>query len=123
VQIVGVSPDDGSVASKIRSDIVPLVEPKVATLIIELSKKPLIILFWIGSLIVFLAGIIAMIDRKRRPDSTADFPQPAHLPDMPPKVESIQQHVWLKSTPADVLNVDSSSGLFYPFHAFSAGPT
>ena len=69
VQIVGVSPNDGAVALKIKSDFIPLLEPKASTLIIELSKKPLIILFWIGSLIVFLAGIIAMIDRKRQADS------------------------------------------------------
>jgi cytochrome c biogenesis factor len=36
----------------------------VTTLVIELSKKPLIILFWIGSFTAFLAGALAMIDRK-----------------------------------------------------------
>lgn len=69
VQIVGVSPQDGTVALRIKSDLIPIFEPKTSTLIIELSKKPLIILFWIGSLIAFMAGVIAMIDRKRRADS------------------------------------------------------
>ncbi len=71
VQIVGVSPEDGSVALKVRSDFIPLFEPKSTTLIIELSKKPLIILFWIGSFTAFLAGAIAMIDRKRKSGTTA----------------------------------------------------
>jgi len=66
VQIVGVNPEDGSVALKIRSDFIPLFEPKTTKLIIELSKKPLIILFWIGSFTAFLAGAIAMIDRGRK---------------------------------------------------------
>ncbi len=64
IQIVGVSPENGSVALKIRSDFIPLIEPKATTLIIELSKKPLIILFWIGSFTAFLAGTLAMIDRR-----------------------------------------------------------
>jgi cytochrome c biogenesis factor len=75
IQIVGVSPENGAVALKISSNFLPLMaEPKVTTLIIELSKKPLIILFWIGSLIVFLAGAMAMIDRKRKagPAATQD---------------------------------------------------
>jgi len=67
VQLVGVSPEDGSVALKVKSNFLPLIfEPKATTLIIELSKKPLIILFWIGSFTVFLAGALAMIDRKRK---------------------------------------------------------
>ncbi len=69
VQIVGVSPEDGSVALKIRSEFIPLVEPRAATLIIELSKKPLIILFWIGTFTIFLAGALAMIDRRRKADA------------------------------------------------------
>lgn len=66
IQIVGVNPEDGSVALKVRTDFIPMFEPQVATLVIELSKKPLITLFWVGSLIAFLSGAIAMIDRKRK---------------------------------------------------------
>jgi cytochrome c biogenesis factor len=79
IQIVGVNPENGSVALKIRSDFIPLFEPKVATLIIELSKKPLIILFWIGSLTVFLAGAIAMIDRKRQTGKTQAEDRPVFV--------------------------------------------
>lgn len=66
IEIVGVGPQDGSVALKLSSDFIPVFEPKGTTLIIELSKKPLIILFWIGSFIVFLAGGLAIRDRKRK---------------------------------------------------------
>ncbi|MGH8015532.1 MAG: hypothetical protein ACREBV_05030, partial [Candidatus Zixiibacteriota bacterium] len=77
VQIIGVSPQDGSVALKVQSSFLPLVfEPKAPTLIIELSKKPLIILFWIGSLIVFVAGALAMIDRRRKPVTAATIDKP-----------------------------------------------
>lgn len=72
VQIVGVSPENGAVALKVKSNFLPLLlEPKATTLIIELSEKPLIILFWIGSFIVFLAGAIAMIDRRRKAEPAA----------------------------------------------------
>jgi len=66
VQIVGVNPQDGSVALKVKSDFIPMYQPQVASLVIELTKKPLIILFWVGSFTVFLAGATAMIDRKRK---------------------------------------------------------
>jgi cytochrome c-type biogenesis protein CcmF len=72
VEIVGVSPENGSVALKINSNFLPLLlEPKSTTLIIELSKKPLILLFWVGSFIVFLAGALAMIDRRRKAEPVA----------------------------------------------------
>jgi cytochrome c biogenesis factor len=60
------------VALKINSNFLPLLlEPKSTTLIIELSKKPLILLFWVGSFIVFLAGALAMIDRRRKAEPVA----------------------------------------------------
>ncbi len=71
VQIAGVSPRDGSVSLRIKSDFIPALEPQAATLIIELTEKPMIILFWIGAITAFLAGALAMIDRKLKLNLTS----------------------------------------------------
>jgi cytochrome c biogenesis factor len=39
---------------------------KAASLVIELSRKPLIILFWAGTVTMFLGGIISTIGRRRQ---------------------------------------------------------
>ena len=44
----------------IAGAFVPAGTSQPATLVIELSKKPLIILFWLGALIAFSGGLLSM---------------------------------------------------------------
>lgn len=66
VFISGVRPEDGGVRLKFTGDFVPKAASVPATLVLELSKKPLIQLFWIGTGIVFLGGLLSMYTRRRR---------------------------------------------------------
>jgi cytochrome c-type biogenesis protein CcmF len=59
VEIVGIRPEEGGVMLRFEGDIAPPSAP--ASLVIELSRKPLIQVFWLGTLIVFLSGVISVI--------------------------------------------------------------
>ena len=60
VTIAGVRPEDGGVMLGIKGAFLPAGTTSDATLVIELSKKPLIGLFWIGALITFSGGLLSM---------------------------------------------------------------
>lgn len=66
VIIAGIDPDTGSLILKILGNFTPISETQNATLVIELSEKPLINLFWFGTSLCFLAGALSMYNRKRR---------------------------------------------------------
>ncbi|MFQ5499644.1 MAG: cytochrome c biogenesis protein CcsA [Candidatus Zixiibacteriota bacterium] len=74
VHITGVRPDDGAVVLKVSGDFLPEVEASQASLVIELSRKPWISLFWIGTIIMFLSGALSMRKRRRQdlPGNTRD---------------------------------------------------
>ncbi len=65
VKIAGINPEDGSVVLKFKADFLPDIPKQATALIIDISEKPLIILFWVGSFLVFLAGSLAIVDRKK----------------------------------------------------------
>lgn len=64
--ITGVRPEDSGIILKVIGPFLPAPEPATASLILEVSKKPLILLFWLGTLTVFTGGIMSMISRRRR---------------------------------------------------------
>ena len=66
VSITGVRPDDGGVTLRVSGDFVAAATPQMATLVIEVSKKPYINLFWFGSIIAFVGGISSIVKRRRR---------------------------------------------------------
>ncbi|MBK7140699.1 MAG: cytochrome c biogenesis protein CcsA [bacterium] len=64
--IAGVRPEDGGVKLAFEGPFVPTGASTPGLLVIELSKKPLIQLFWIGCFLAFLGGFLSMYNRKRR---------------------------------------------------------
>ena len=66
VYIAGVRPEDGSVVLKVSGDFLPPVDLQNASLVVEVSHKPLILLFWLGSALVFLGGLLSMVEVRRR---------------------------------------------------------
>jgi cytochrome c-type biogenesis protein CcmF len=66
VFVTGVQPDDGSVILKVSGDFLPPPDIQQTSLVVELSEKPLINLFWLGCIIVFLSGFLSMRERRRR---------------------------------------------------------
>lgn len=64
--IAGVNPEDGSVVLKIDGNFVPSADTQDAVLVIEVSEKPLIGLFWLGNIILFSSGIWSTFNRKRK---------------------------------------------------------
>ena len=75
--ISGISPETGSVFVKIMGDFIQAPEPTQANLVIELSEKPLINLFWFGTILCFLSGALSLREKKRRSKgNTADIIEP-----------------------------------------------
>ncbi len=66
VYIAGISPETGSVMLQFMGDFLPRPEVGNASLVIEFSKKPFINLFWMGTIIIFLSGIMSMTKRRKR---------------------------------------------------------
>ncbi len=67
--ITGVRPDDGSVMLQLEGDFVPTSSATQASLVIELAEKPLINLFWLGTILLFTSGLLSMRERRRREDA------------------------------------------------------
>ncbi len=65
VAISGVQPEKGGVKLKVMGEFVPS-QLATASLIVELSRKPMINLFWLGAFITFLSGALSMRDRRRK---------------------------------------------------------
>ena len=75
--IAGVDPSNGSVILQVSGDFLGVpTGAQAATLVIELSEKPLINLFWLGTIMVFLSGILSMRERRRRLTEPAREPLP-----------------------------------------------
>ncbi len=66
VFIAGIRPEDGGVRLAFEGEFVPAGTSTPGLLVIELSKKPLIQLFWVGCFLAFLGGFLSMYDRRRR---------------------------------------------------------
>jgi cytochrome c-type biogenesis protein CcmF len=66
VTIIGVRPEDGGVVVKLEGESLPAPAVTAAVLSVEVSKKPLIVLFWAGTIIIFLGGIMSTVKRRRR---------------------------------------------------------
>jgi cytochrome c-type biogenesis protein CcmF len=66
IVIAGIDPDNGSLIIKVLGSFVSSPSTQNATLVIELSEKPLINLFWFGTSLCFLSGALSMYSRKRR---------------------------------------------------------
>jgi len=64
--IAGVRPEDSGVMIKIEGDFLPPAEVQEAALVLELSRKPLIMFFWLGTLTVFISGMISVLQRQRK---------------------------------------------------------
>ncbi|KAA3631673.1 MAG: hypothetical protein DWP97_12535 [Calditrichaeota bacterium] len=69
VTIAGIKPETGSVFLKFMGDFIPKTETAQNILVIELSKKPLINLFWFGTILCFLSGALSMRKRFKRTES------------------------------------------------------
>lgn len=66
VFISGISPESGSVLLKIVGDFIPQGELDQTSLVIELSVKPYINLFWFGTFLCFFSGGLSLRKRNRR---------------------------------------------------------
>ncbi len=66
ILIAGVNPEDGSVMLEVTGDFLSQADIEEASLVIELSEKPLINLFWFGTFLVFFSGAWSMYERKRK---------------------------------------------------------
>ncbi len=69
--ISGVRPEEGGVLLKVAGSFVPPGSQGAASLVVELSKKPLIIMFWLGALITFSGGLLSMRQFRRRRNDPA----------------------------------------------------
>ncbi len=63
--IAGVNPDNGTVMLRVQGDFLPSADLNTASLVIEVSEKPLINLFWLGTILVFVSGGLSMRERRR----------------------------------------------------------
>lgn len=85
VFISGVNPDEGSVTLGFVGDFLSPPQEASAVLVLELSKKPLINFFWLGTLMIFVSGGLSMrAARKRRRSQivSVDVPEkeiPEHI--------------------------------------------
>lgn len=66
VMIAGVASETGGVVLKVMGMFMPPPTQSSATLMIELSEKPLINLFWLGTIICFASGAWSIRNRRRR---------------------------------------------------------
>jgi len=65
VSISGIRPEEGGVFLSISGGFVPPEVFKPATLVVEISRKPLIQLFWVGTLIIFVSGIVSFVRTRK----------------------------------------------------------
>ncbi|HWR83383.1 MAG TPA: cytochrome c biogenesis protein CcsA [Candidatus Deferrimicrobium sp.] len=66
IVIAGVRPDEGGVMLTVTGDFAVAPETGVAALTVEVSEKPLINLFWLGTITVFASGFLSMWERRKR---------------------------------------------------------
>jgi len=73
ISIAGVQPESGGVVLRLEGSFVPPAEPLQATLVVEVSEKPLIMLFWLGCIILFGGGFLSTIEFRRRRRMEEDY--------------------------------------------------
>ncbi len=78
VMIEGIRPEEGGVVLRVHGAFLPSADLQVATLTMELSKKPLINLFWFGTFLLFVSGGLSMRERRRRLASQKAAEAPIH---------------------------------------------
>ena len=66
IHVTGVNPDEGGVFLQAHGDFLPVTAATAAIVTVEVSKKPLILLFWLGTIIAFFGGGLSMVERRRR---------------------------------------------------------
>lgn len=66
VFISAIDPDNGGVQLTFRGDFLPAPSMTASVLVVEVSDKPLIALFWFGAIITFFGGGLSMVRRRRR---------------------------------------------------------
>jgi cytochrome c biogenesis factor len=66
ISIAAVRPDDGAVMLQVTGPFLPETASNQASLVIELAEKPLINLFWLGTILLFASGLLSMRERRRR---------------------------------------------------------
>lgn len=66
ISITGVHPESGGVSLQVTGMFVPPPVESAAILTIELSRKPLINLFWLGTIMMFASGLWSMRQRRAR---------------------------------------------------------
>ena len=71
VVISGVQPEKGGVKLRVLGDFMSEPQMATASLVVELSRKPMINLFWLGAFIAFLSGALSMRERRRRKNLAA----------------------------------------------------
>ena len=70
VLIAGIDPETGGLALEVIADFMAAGEAPATIFVIELSKKPLINLFWLGTSLCFLSGALSMRNRRRKMRTT-----------------------------------------------------
>jgi len=66
VIIAGLRPEAGGVVLKVSGAFLPPADVSPESLVVELSIKPLISLFWVGTFLTFAGGLVAMKDYRGR---------------------------------------------------------
>jgi hypothetical protein len=66
VFISAIDPDNGGVRLTFRGDFLPAPSMAASVLVVEVSEKPLIVLFWLGTIMTFFGGGLSMVKRRRR---------------------------------------------------------
>ena len=83
IMIAGLRPEDGGVVLKFSGESIGEAITQPAVLVLELSKKPFINVFWLGTFMAFLGGVLSMYERRRRrlaaPVETAENAPAAQL--------------------------------------------
>ena len=64
--IAGIHPEKGTLVLQLLGDFIPMNNANAAKLVIELSEKPWINLFWFGTMLCFLSGGLSMRERRRK---------------------------------------------------------
>jgi cytochrome c biogenesis factor len=72
VHIANIDVNTGGVVLTFHGESIPAQDPTPVLLVVELSTKPLISLFWIGTIIAFLAGILSIVKRQRSTGAPAE---------------------------------------------------
>jgi cytochrome c-type biogenesis protein CcmF len=77
VYINNIQPESGGVVLKVDGAFLPPADEAEASLVLELSKKPLIQLFWLGTVVVFISGFLSLSETRKSPRRSGASEEPA----------------------------------------------